>query len=216
VRTIAGVVLATLASIGAEITSANGEPRPRQERLTLGLHVKDTTGTSEHLVELAVNEARALWMQHGVVLSTTSAADACVMITIQNGPLSGTPRTAWESPLGAIEFVGDILPKADIHVSLGSIDEVIHATGSLVHLYDESPRMVHDQMLARAIGRVVAHEIGHFVLQFPAHVRHGIMAARHTSSEFTDANRRKFELTPLLDTRLKAVLDGGIVLCRGF
>jgi hypothetical protein len=72
---------------------------------------------------------------------------------------------------------------------------------------------VHDQLLSRALGRVLAHEIGHFLLRFPAHAAAGLMAAQHTVDDLTDPSRLSFQLHQL-EPRLREALPLALASCE--
>lgn len=46
----------------------------------------------------------------------------------------------------------------------------------------------------RVLGRAVAHEIGHFLLQSNTHAANGLMRARIDAQEFADPSRISFRL----------------------
>ena len=75
----------------------------------------------------------------------------------------------------------------------------------------EWPNSVRDQLVGRALGRVLAHEIGHFLLRLHDHTG-GLMRARHQVPALIDPDRRAFRLTPADAGRLRALLapDGRV------
>ncbi|HET9268537.1 MAG TPA: hypothetical protein VFO31_10250, partial [Vicinamibacterales bacterium] len=55
--------------------------------------------------------------------------------------------------------------------------------------------IVVDRDLARALGRVLAHEIGHVLLAARGHGRSGLMRATFRAEELAGRDRRPFRLT---------------------
>jgi hypothetical protein len=55
--------------------------------------------------------------------------------------------------------------------------------------------IVLDQELARALGRVLAHEIGHVLIGTPSHDRQGLMRPSYNAWELANPDRRPFRLT---------------------
>jgi hypothetical protein len=55
--------------------------------------------------------------------------------------------------------------------------------------------IVRDHELARALGRVLAHEIGHVLLGAPFHDEAGLMRGVFRSNELAEPNRAPFRLT---------------------
>src|SRR6185436_2392293 len=94
-------------------------------------------------------------------------------------------------PLGWIGFGEDGRPSRDIYVS--------HANALALLLMmrgftDRMPRAELETMLGRAMGRALAHELGHFLLASKTHSAAGLMRARRTSSEFFSNERTRFAL----------------------
>lgn len=59
----------------------------------------------------------------------------------------------------------------------------VHVGGAL---FVSLPQSLGDLILARALGRALAHEIGHFLLGTSAHAERGLMRARFAPLEFVD------------------------------
>jgi hypothetical protein len=57
--------------------------------------------------------------------------------------------------------------------------------------------------MARALGRVLAHEIGHFVLALPSHAPSGLMRPTFSGRELTTLDRKAFALSAELLPRLR-------------
>ena len=68
------------------------------------------------------------------------------------------------------------------------------------------PRAVRDRVLGRMIGRVVAHEIGHWLLRSRDHSTSGLMRAHQTTDALADPGRAGFALAPADFARLRAAL----------
>lgn len=180
--------------------------------ITLTLYVNDLTGSSARLLSTAIGEAQALWGTHGVLLEMREKSDACLVATISGQPLVNVrpPMSAGTSgsfglPLGATRFMADGRAR-DIEVSLPAIRALLREPEATPHI-DTNPRLIRDVMIGRATGRVLAHEIGHFLLRFPAHVGPGLMAAQHTAPELVEIDRQPFQLAPILEERLKGILE---------
>jgi hypothetical protein len=75
------------------------------------------------------------------------------------------------------------------------------------HAYTGLPSALADTFLGRALGRVVAHEIGHYLLGTREHTPHGLMRARYTPQDLLEDSPRQLYS---LDSRRRA----GLMSCR--
>jgi hypothetical protein len=57
------------------------------------------------------------------------------------------------------------------------------------------PVAIHDAAVGRALGRALAHEIGHFLLRTRQHSPTGLMQAMHSISALIGTDRRPFVLS---------------------
>jgi hypothetical protein len=146
----------------------------------------------------AVAEAAAIWRPQGVVVDAgepcRDPADDTVVLTVVVTP----PRTVHPPfaapPLGAIEFDGDA-PAPTITVFLGNITRFIATARVLGAAEPAWPTVLRERIVGRAIGRVVAHEIGHYLLRMRQHTRTGLMRAMHSADDFVSPVRTGFELS---------------------
>lgn len=61
-------------------------------------------------------------------------------------------------------------------------------------------------MIARVLGRVLAHEIGHYVLRSPGHAPSGLMRAVQTASELGEIAPVRYQLSAIDVRRLRQLL----------
>ena len=166
-----------------------------------------------------VAEAAAIWAPYGLVIRTADdrTAGELVTVTFVDGALvsSAADHAAWATPLGKIGFLTDGHARAEIYISASAVERLLETANSPGRAEPSWP-LVRDRVLARAFGRVLAHELGHYVLRFPAHTPSGLMAARHRSAVLASPDRSPFTLTSLLEPRLRYLLartmsglDGG-------
>ncbi len=79
----------------------------------------------------------------------------------------------------------------------GPIQISLEATRRLLASRSDRPNsFVDDNALARALGRVLAHEIGHRLLGMPAHDKVGLMRPAFRADELGAPGRQRFRLTP--------------------
>jgi hypothetical protein len=68
------------------------------------------------------------------------------------------------------------------------------------------PAGLREEIVARALGRALAHEIGHYLLRSPHHTSSGLMQARQKGSTLGSPNDHGFELTKTDRERLRVAL----------
>jgi hypothetical protein len=68
---------------------------------------------------------------------------------------------------------------------------------------------VHDRRLGVVLGRALAHEIGHFLLQTNTHATRGLMRAQIDATEFADLRSGKFRLDEAARAHLAALAARG-------
>jgi hypothetical protein len=129
----------------------------------------------------AVREADHIWSRYRVVVDRTlpcgSAPDEAIVLTVRTGrspiphPL-GTPAA-----LGAITFADDGTPYSIVTVFF---DLLLRSLG-LARIGDAGedrwPAELRQRIVGRALGRVIAHEIGHYLLASRTHSSYGLMRA---------------------------------------
>lgn len=96
--------------------------------------------------------------------------------------------------LGWIEFVGEEQPAQAITVSAHTARVMLKEGRWLGRRLAAWPPGLRQTFLTRALGRAIAHEIGHFVLRSTAHSAAGLMRPRFTVADIMDSRRAHFRL----------------------
>jgi hypothetical protein len=156
----------------------------------------------------AINEASRIWRQYGVSLVTedaggcADASDAVLKVTIDVGRVSASR----DAGLGAIQFASDGTPGSAIVLNYDAVTRIA-TSAPVMGLHPALwPVGLRDEIIARALGRALAHEIGHYLLRSPLHARSGLMQARQKGSALSSPNDRPFVLTEPDRARLRLVL----------
>jgi len=68
---------------------------------------------------------------------------------------------------------------------------------------------LHDLLPGRVLGRALAHEIGHFLLQSRDHAATGLMRARQWTPDLVPPDRRRFGLSAVEVSRLTSIASSG-------
>jgi len=140
------------------------------------------------------DEAESLWRPYGVQLAWSADAGVAdgdeangfsIDATIEHSMLS-----PWVAVLGNAS-IGLVTPRQPIRVSFDATERVLAR-----RIPAPTQQVVRDRDLARALGRVLAHEIGHVLLAAPTHDAAGLMRANFTATDLAGGDRSPFRLLP--------------------
>ena len=168
------------------------------------------TGRPLHRVFLdsMMNEAAAIWAHYGVAIRWTNGAysDRCPLVAWSVAvQVDNTPRrrsTARPLILGTTRVspsrAGPVPIRLD-HAALEGLLGSLTAT-TLGHVVGRQQLAPSD--VGRALGRVLAHEVGHVLLGGSGHPRQGLMRASVAPSGLVDYRRRSYTLSSAEVARL--------------
>jgi hypothetical protein len=168
-----------------------------------------------------IAEADTIWRAYGVRVSQPPPGawgPDLVRLTVRldegrppAGALAGG-RTSDGEGLGAIWFAEDGTPADTIAVSLGAVSARVMRAGVGGHSIASWPPALADAAVGRALGRVLAHEIGHYLLASPVHSKAGLMRAGFDGRQLAEWDRSSFVLDrsalPRLSARLARLEPG--------
>jgi len=148
------------------------------------------------LVRRVLAEADKIWRAAGVAISWHHVGAVAPQLTgpsdlgpyiadglrlnISNG--HGTVRDG-ARPLGWIVFDEEAKPQRDIYLSQSNAFAMLVEARGVVGDVDQMPSEQRETLLGRAMGRALAHEIGHYLLTSKVHTRRGLMKAVLTAVE---------------------------------
>jgi hypothetical protein len=166
----------------------------------VALAVTPGRGLPPAVERAAIAEAAAIWAPYGVAIapldrSGPARAESIVLtvvVTTSRSPSATDSGTA----LGAIDFAADGTPGRVITVFLDRLVRLLTDTRTSDTTMAERPRLVRERIIARAIGRVIAHEVGHFVLRSKEHTRQGLMGAMYRTDDLMAPGRSHYYLRP--------------------
>jgi hypothetical protein len=146
------------------------------------------------LVAPALTEADAIWRAAELALELRN--DSCsVSNAVQPVHVLIDDETKCSAPgewvLGWIEFTASNVPVPRIVVSRATVERLLDRQCRVCAR--RGPRR--HELIARALGRAVAHEIGHYLLRSRAHASRGLMRAAHPPAHFFDEWRRGFTVS---------------------
>jgi hypothetical protein len=175
--------------------------------LHITLALPPTPAVPPATLRAAAAEAAALWERYGVAIDAApcdSASDeGIVLILVPVAmPRTGVPAAGWRGALAAISFDADGVPEPRVTLFLTDFLAFVATTRLFGQPESEWPRSLREQLVGRVLGRLLAHEIGHFVLRMPRHTAAGLMRSLQFADELVAPSRRAFALTGVDTSRL--------------
>jgi hypothetical protein len=168
-----------------------------------------------------LQEADAIWRAHGVAIVAVPpdqagppAADARLVVTLARA--SRPPAVPGRSErLGAIVFDHDNAPATTLTIDVAAVTAIVARARLGGRPLDQWPPAGRDVLVGRALGRVLAHEIGHYLLASRVHPAAGLMRAAFDADDLIRPGRRGFGVTardlPRLRTRLAGLGRGSVL-----
>ena len=157
--------------------------------------------------ERALAEADAIWHPAGVSLIWNRAVirqPASVHVVI--GTARGTNTGDADPALGWIVFEAG-QPQPEIYVSYVNAVTLLARSAGVVGLSQAMPILQRETYLGRALGRALAHELGHYLLAAATHTPRGLMKARPTAYELFSPSRGAFAVTAAERDRAQSRLN---------
>src|SRR5690349_11389048 len=154
-------------------------------------------GIAPGLVTALLAETDAVWRPNGVAFSWTREVNAVrraerpfqaapLLVVIGHMTRRGPDNRL---PLGWITFDDPTTPEPQISMSYSNAVALLENSAGVVGVAATMPRLRRDTLLARAMGRALAHELGHYLLASKAHSSVGLMRGVQTAFELFSTER---------------------------
>ena len=157
---------------------------------TISVTVQPSPNVSRSLVALVLEEAGAIWRDVGVrVVVRDEPAPGVVRVIIDDSIATSSDAGL---AIGWVIFDDDE-PRPEIRLSYANaVAGLTRAcpAGTLSKMWKSQI----DELVAVALGRVLAHELGHYLLGSAAHTNDGLMHADWSPNEMFGADRPRFRL----------------------
>jgi hypothetical protein len=168
--------------------------------------------TAPREMRALVREASALWQTAGVRLTWIESPAAralphqALVLEVVCDEVETTVVDDGHLRLGSTAF-RDGMAEPVLRISMGSVRGLVDRTRWSGQRVDDWPPAMRQELVGRALGRVLAHEIGHFLLAWRRHTPRGLMRAEFDAVELLQTDRRAFRLPAELLPRLMAHLE---------
>jgi hypothetical protein len=154
---------------------------PVRSSVTIAVHM--THGMSNEIARDALREASAIWKLGGVTLDWHASSEppgggrSNVNVTFDDAPGSVAGQ---DVPLGWVTLDASGVPEGTIFLSRKNALRLVDT----IHEYRERPLKFKERLIARALGRALAHELGHYLTGSKEHSVSGLMKGRRLADEF--------------------------------
>jgi hypothetical protein len=137
-------------------------------------------------------ETDAIWRGAGVVIAWR-AGGAAPDLRVVFDDRSPVARDRRSITLGWLVFDDDV-PAPTIHLSYANTMRLLEESLGFVGSVDSMKPWQRDTFVARALGRAIAHELGHYLLGSKIHTQHGLMRGQRLAAEMFEPGRSAFAI----------------------
>lgn len=202
---LAGVFAVMSCALLSEATPLVYAQESQAASIPFGVAMITTIALTESIRAVATSEVRAIWEREGVRIAIGTIPPAGVgvgMRVLVVSSADGSPgRDGHHWPVAELLRDGEGRPLAI--ASVAAARRVVRAA----RLASE-PAVLTDRRVGVVLGRAIAHEIGHFLLDTTGHARRGLMRARIEADEFVDLRTGGFGLDDEAAVRARSALIG--------
>jgi len=162
--------------------------------VALTVNVTVAPGISSTLVARALAETDTIWRNSGFAFAWRQAPrdHAAETLHVVIGR-DVRPVIDGGIALGWIMF-DETSPDREIYVSYANAEALLADSPGVIGPLDRTTKFEREVLLGRALGRALAHEMGHYLLASKVHTVKGLMKARRTAGDFFGSDNRGFTL----------------------
>jgi hypothetical protein len=169
------------------LVEAHAGAGPVESQPAVRLSIDQDGGLSAFQLQLAIDEVRAIWGDAGVTvasgrygeLSRPDEARISLRILVSPAP----HKKGGERVLAWVPAIETRRSAPLLFVSLPAVTEAVMGSEALGLPVARLTGDARDRLIARVIGRVTAHELGHYLLQNAGHQDRGLMRANYSSRD---------------------------------
>jgi len=162
--------------------------------VALTINVAAASDISPTVVTRALAETDSIWRAAGVEFIWKRGPEPYTpgALTVVIGH-EQRPVREGALALGWIYF-DESTPGQRLYISYANVLQLMRESTGVTGPQDRMPIFERGVIMARAIGRALAHELGHYFLASKQHTKSGLMKAHRTAVEFFGPDQRPFKL----------------------
>jgi hypothetical protein len=162
--------------------------------VALTINVSAASDIPSTLVTRALDETDSIWRAAGVefVWRRGPGPHPPAALTVVIGH-DRRPVREGAMALGWIYF-DEMTPGQRLYISYANVLQLMRESSGVTGPQDRMPIFEREVLMARAMGRALAHELGHYFLASKEHTKKGLMKAHRTAAEFFGPDERNFKL----------------------
>jgi len=186
-------------SIGVDLSPDPGTPARLHVRIDQG------GGLNSPQLRMVVAEIQKIWGSAGVQVTTGGYGDPVP----SDGAIVSMRVVSLELPASRPPILGWVT--ADVHrqmtptifVSLNAVSALLAAASYKGLSFNAQPVVLRERLMAQAIGRVAAHELGHYFLRTSQHDEHGLMRRTYSPTDLTGPGLERFQIQPAVRSTVR-------------
>jgi hypothetical protein len=179
------------------LVSAMPLGNPVATRLLVHFSLDQGGGLSHQQLSDAVDEVRDIWRAAGVAVTSgrygepPAPGSTTVSLRILGGVQKGSD--------GAL-ILGWVVPAPDggtvptLFISLGSLNQFLSDGSVRRSPFAQRPLALRQRLTGRAVGRIMAHELGHYLRQGGEHAKRGLLRPQYSPEDLTVPWRAGFQI----------------------
>ena len=160
-------------------------------QIPLSIGVPAGAPLSPYAIRSMCEETDAIWRGADVVIEWRAAGAADLRVVFDD--LAPVPRDHRLMALGWLVFHDDV-PAPTIHLSYANTVRLLEESFGVVGSIDSMKPWQRDTLVARALGRALAHELGHYLLRTKRHAPIGLMRGDRLAAEMFLPGRSAFAI----------------------
>lgn len=208
-QVLAGAVLCSMfASVSLADARDAAERETAAAQCPVHLEVEAGTALTPAQWRAVRDELERIWRPYGVHLAWASPSDATpgvfLRVVLDDAGSRQATRGSAAPGLGWVRFLDSKAPADEIRVSVAATRRLVERASFRLQPVALLPRSMIDGLMALALARVVAHELGHILLSTNGHAPKGLMRPAFPPDALVGSGAY-FSLTAEQERQLKQV-----------